>query len=281
MRPDTLGLIGIDSVGASVAWSAVRAGVPRVALYADDRRAAVRAARLGAVTEIAHDAATVAREADLVVIVGPAAHAADVLAAVGPDIRRTGGFATDLASPKRATHAAAARLGLGELFAGSSPAAVPSADDVRAADPALLREEIVYVTPVVPGGRAAAEVADFWKRVVGAHPVTVDAERHDAIVAWTAHLPQAAAFALAAALADAGPDGVTHRVSTLEQTRAAAGDHAALSALLLANRQHVIEALTALGDRVDALRDALDREDQKAVARLLERGGVWRRRFDP
>ncbi len=31
---------------------------------------------------------------------------------------------------------------------------------------------VVYVTPIARGGRAASDVADFWKRVLGARPVT-------------------------------------------------------------------------------------------------------------
>jgi prephenate dehydrogenase len=280
MRPDTLGLIGLDALGASIAWSAVRAGVPRVIAYTDRRRAAVRAAKLGAVTEIAHETGAVTREADLVVITGQPTKAVRVLHAIGSAARERGVFVTDLAVPKRAMHAAAARLELNELFAGSSPTVLPPTTDVGAAHPELLLEQIVYVTPVLQATRAAAEVADFWQRVVGARPVTMDSERHDAVMAWTAHLPQAAAFALAAALADAAPDGVTHRVGTLDQTRAAAGDPTALGEVLLENRDHVLDALAALEGRVDALRDAIERGDPRALARVLERGGAWRRRFD-
>ena len=42
----------------------------------------------------------------------------------------------------------------------------------------------------------------FWEQVLEAHPILIDAAAHDRQLAWTSHLPQAVAYALAKALAD-------------------------------------------------------------------------------
>ncbi len=42
----------------------------------------------------------------------------------------------------------------------------------QAALPDRFTGAVVYVTPIARGDRAASEVADFWKRVLGAQPVT-------------------------------------------------------------------------------------------------------------
>ena len=44
----------------------------------------------------------------------------------------------------------------------------------------------------------------FWEQVLEAQPVLIDAAAHDRQLAWTSHLPQAVASALAKALADRG-----------------------------------------------------------------------------
>lgn len=264
-----------------MAWAARRAGINKVTAFAQDHRDAFRAAKAGAISEIARDPECVVRASSLVVIAGTGSEIAAVLDLVAAAVRKRGVITTDLASPKRVAARAAERLELAEHFAGSAPVVSPGTEDMGGASPDLLRDAIVYVTPLPDGDRAAAEVADFWHRVIGAHPVMIDAERYDAQVAWTAQLPQVVASALAVALGQYGPSGVTHRTSTLDATRLAVGDAERIAAVLLENRDHVRDSLEAFGNAVESVRRALSQGDTAGVAAWIEAGAAWRRRFDP
>src|SRR6266850_7090409 len=192
MRPDTLGVIGLGAIGGSVAWQAARAGIPRVIGYSPIPAEGVAAAKAGAVTEVAAAVQKVVRQADLVVIAAPPAATLDQLRAIAPDIQKRGIWCTDVSSVKGPVVHLAESLGLRERFAGSHPLAGTHRSGFGAARADLLSRAIVYVTPLENGDAAAREIADFWAGVFGADPVTMSAEAHDALLAWTSHLPQAA-----------------------------------------------------------------------------------------
>ena len=86
-------------------------------------------------------------------------------------------------------------------FAGSHPLAGTHVSGFAASDGSLFEGALVYVIPVDGGEHAHDEVVHFWKDVMGAHPVTIEAEQHDQLLAWTSHLPQSVASALAVAVA--------------------------------------------------------------------------------
>jgi len=66
----------------------------------------------------------------------------------------------------------------------------------EASRPDLFRQSVVYVTPCRDGEQAVREVVDFWQTVLEAEPVVLDADRHDAQLAATSHLPQIVASLL-------------------------------------------------------------------------------------
>lgn len=138
----------------------------------------------------------------------------------------------------------------------------------------------MYVTPLEDGARAAAEVGDFWQRVLGAHTVPIPAETHDALLAWTSHLPQAIASALAVALGEHTPRGASVGSGARSTTRLAASGVAMWTDILLLNRTSVLEALEAFGATTDALRRALETENAAELTRWLEAGRAWRAQFD-
>ncbi|MGD8240295.1 MAG: prephenate dehydrogenase/arogenate dehydrogenase family protein, partial [Armatimonadota bacterium] len=173
----------------------------------------------------------------------------------------------------------ARRLGLAKRFAGSHPLVWFERGGFGAAHPERLRAQVVYVTPVDDAGPAGREVADFWERVVGAHPVVVEPHRHDQVVAWTQLLPAAAAAGLARVLAEHRPSGATLGPAALDATAPAdRGVHQLVEALLL-NEDRVQEALAALGDAFEELAELLRAHDADGVARWLGEAAAWRARY--
>lgn len=176
---------------------------------------------------------------------------------------------------------AAETLGLQEVFAGSHPFAGSHRPGFGGAAPDRLSGAVIYVSPLRDGDRAAREVCDFWTRVVSAHPVQVSAEEHDALVAWTSHLPQAVSSALAVTLARHGARGMRLGTGAQSATRLAGGDVTMWTDVLLMNREAVIAGLASFDHVVSELTRALNAGDAEGVSRWLEQGAHWRRAVEP
>jgi len=278
MKPDCLGVVGLNELGGSVAWQAARAGVGRVIGYSRARKNAVAAVRAGAVAEIATSVKRVAQTADFLLIATPVSETVRLLRSLATTISTRSVYCTDLSGVKGPVMKAAHELGLGQWFAGSSVLLELRDEGFAAARPDSFTGQIVYVTPAVGGEQAASEVADFWQRVMGAQPVKVYAERHDRILGWTSHFPQAVASALAKTLVSHGPKGASYGPTALTISGSAASDAVALTDLFLLNRQQLTQALERFGLELRSLESALAKGDRQAVRRWIEVGSNWRKR---
>ncbi|MFQ5703593.1 MAG: prephenate dehydrogenase [Gemmatimonadales bacterium] len=281
MKPDSLGVIGLGAIGGSVAWQAVRAGVKRVVGFSPATRESVEAARAGAVTEIAAGPKEVVQVSDLSVIAAPPMATLTLLTELAAVIRDRQGYVTDVASVKTPVVETATSLGLAEHFAGSHPLAGTHRSGFNAAVSDLFCGKVVYVSPLAGGDTAASEVVDFWRRVMDADPIVVDAAGHDSTLAWTSHLPQTVASALAAALSEDGPRGASLGPGALSTTRLANSSVQMWTDILLLNKSAVIDALAGLDRQLENLREALSAGDGHAVRDWLEIGNKWRRRQEP
>ena len=95
--------------------------------------------------------------------------------------------------------------------------------------------------------RAARGVMRFWEEVLGgaAHPHRCR-RGHDRQLAWTSHLPQAVAYALAKSLADRRLGGVSYGSGARDTTRLAASSPEMWLDILLQNRDPLVEALSSV-----------------------------------
>src|SRR5205085_3597432 len=277
MRPDTLGVIGLGAIGGSVAWQASRSGVTRIIGYSPVPAEAAAAAKAGAITEVATSVRHVIRHADFVVIAAPPAATMEQLQANAADIRDAQVWCTDVSSVKTPVVTLAESLGLAAHFAGSHPLAGTHRSGFAAARSDMFASAIVYVTALDGGDAAAREVADFWSTVLGAAPVSLTAPAHDALLAWTSHLPQVAASALAVALARSAPRGISYGPGARDGTRLAASSVEMWRDILLMNREPVLKALEGLEDSLGTLRSALAAGDVGALVEWLDRAALWRR----
>jgi len=280
MRPDTLGVIGLGAVGGSVAWQATLAGVPRVIGYTPRPTEGVAAVRAGAISDLAPSIRFLVERADLVVLAVPPAATVTLLPRVASHLR-PGALCTDVVPAKGPVVRAARQAGLGPRFAGSHPAVTLTRPTFEGAEPAAFRRALVYVTPAGDDDGPAREVADFWAGVCEADPVILEAADHDAIVAWTRHLPCIMAALLARACARDGPRGVTYGPEARDVSRAALGPVDAARDLLLLNREAVVGALDAVETALGSLQRALRDGDPAALDAWLTEAAAWRRRLEP
>ena len=280
MRPESLGVIGLGALGGSIAWRAAQAGVPRIIGYSPVPAEAVAALKAGAITEIADRPDRAVGPADLVVLAAPPGATLNLLRDLRGQLQARPVLCTDVTSVKRPIMDLAEHLALTERFAGSHPLAGTHESGFDAAKPSRLDGALVYVTPLPNGERVAREIADFWAGVCGASPVLCNAAEHDRVVAWTSHLPQAVASALAGALRRAGPKGVTYGPGARDTTRLAASNPALWHDVLLLNREALLEGLDAMEGELGRLRRALNTGNGDELLAWLEAARIWRRQVD-
>jgi prephenate dehydrogenase len=281
MRPHSLAVIGLGAIGGSLAWQARLAGISTVIGYSPERSDSVAALRSGALHDIADSPARAVEGADLVVLAAPPRAVLELLAVIGPQLA-PGALVTDVASIKAPVVARARLAGLAARFAGSHPLAGTHLAGWAGARPDRFTEAVVYVSSTGPeGDRAAREIMNFWQSVLGAHPILIDANDHDVQLAWTSHLPQAVASALARVVSrDPGLKGVSFGTGMRDTTRLAASPVEMWADIFMMNQGPIREALERMEGTLAELRSLFEHGDRAGLLAYLEEGANFRRRLD-
>jgi len=281
MRPSSLAVIGLGAIGGSLAWRARQWGIPRVVGFARPSTDGVQALKASAITELADTPARAILGAELVVLAVPPQATLDLIGELAPCLE-PGAVLTDVCSVKAPVVARALSHGLGDRFAGGHPLAGTHASGFAAATPSRLRGCAVYVCETgAPGGdRAARAVMHFWEEVVEASPILIDATAHDRQLAWTSHLPQSVASALAKTLADQGLAGLSFGTGARDTTRLAASSPDMWIDILLYNREAVAEALAATEGQLAELRRLIVAGDAGGIRDYLAAAQRFREGLD-
>jgi prephenate dehydrogenase len=281
VRPSSLAVIGLGAIGGSLAWQARLAGIGRVVGYTPSRGEGVAALRASAVSEIADSPARAVRGAELVILAVPPGPTLDLVGRLA-SMLEPGATLTDVCSVKAPVMARAAECGLGDRFVGGHPLAGTHDSGFSAARPDRLRGCIVYLCEGSSdeSARAARGVMRFWEDVLEAQPIRIAAEAHDRQLAWTSHLPQAVAYALAKALADRQLGGVSYGSGARDTTRLAASSADMWLDILLQNRDPLNEALASVETRVGELRRLIQTGDRQGLEHYLETAREFRRGLD-
>ena len=277
MRPSSLAVIGLGAIGGSLAWQSRLAGLARVVGYSPNPAEGVQALKASAITELADSPALAVRGAELVVLAVPPQATLDLLAPVASALD-PGAFLTDVCSIKAPVIQRAVAVGLGDRFAGSHPLAGTHESGFASALPERLRGCVVYIceTGAPEGHRAAGVVAGFWEETLEASPVFIGAEAHDRQLAWTSHLPQAVAFALAKVLADQRLGGVSFGSGARDTLRLAASSPEMWVDILRYNAEPIGEALARTEQGLADLRRLIVEGDSAALQRYLDTARQFR-----
>ena len=214
-----------------------------------------RAARdAGAVDVVASSVEDAVEGAELVLIAAPPVESLELIDRLGRVSRASNCVVTDVASTKRAIVARAANARL--PFVGGHPMAGRETSGFAAADAALFVDRPWVVCAGGPADTLVVPV-ERLVRAVGAVPVRMSPEAHDAATAAVSHLPLVVSAALVeSVLADASvnrQDALRLAASGWrDMTRLARGD-TAMGAGIVTTNGDMIAA------RVRSLRDAIDR----------------------
>jgi prephenate dehydrogenase len=222
--------------------------------------------KASAITEIADSPEQLVRDCELVVLAGPPGATLGLLRSLAPLVP-AGAVLTDVCSVKAPIMSQAQACGLGDRFAGAHPLSGTHETGFAAARADRFRRCVVYIceTGTPAGHRAAAAVAGFWEEVLEAAPVRIEAVAHDRQLAWTSHLPQAVAFALARVLAAQGLGGVSFGSGARDTMRLAGSSPELWAELFCHNAEAVSAALAETQAVIGELRDLILRADEPGL----------------
>ncbi len=196
--PLTIAIVGMGLMGGSLAMALRASTRHRVVACLERGRRPGRRLR-GLVDEVTTDPERIA-SADVVVLATPVGEAVRLIEALGPRAR-PGSVWTDVGSVKTPICRAAARfMAKGAVFVGGHPMAGSEKRGLANARADLFEGAAYALTPVSSrDGAAGLRRVRGIVRSIGARPLVLGPGEHDRIVAFTSHLPQIVATALAAA----------------------------------------------------------------------------------
>ena len=260
-----IAIIGAGLIGASIARAAQEYGAAEsVVLYDVSVDVRQRAAGIG-LGNIAADLGSAVTEADCVFLCVPVG-ALEAVAADAVPLMKAGAILTDVGSVKEqaASALSAAADGRVHIIPGH-PIAGTEQSGPEAGFPTLFQNAWHILTPLAKGDADYAEAISrleaFWTQL-GATVETMDAARHDRVLAITSHLPHLIAFNIVATAFD---------METVEQgevvkysaggfrdfTRIAASDPVMWRDVFLHNKDAVLECLGRFSEDLAALQRAI------------------------
>jgi prephenate dehydrogenase len=270
---ESVAIVGLGLMGGSLARALAARGV-RVFGYDRDLEALTAALGEGVVAAPIGNGFAEVAQANVVVFAVPVQIAPEILARLAPHAERVR-LITDVGSTKRTIVQAAHELGLADRFVGAHPFTGDHRSGWNASRLDLFSGARVFLCPAEATTATALETAlEFWS-TVGAVTEVMTADAHDERIAWTSHLPQITATALALALGEQrlgaqqlGPGG-------RGMTRLAASDAEMWTNIALDNRIAILRAIEALQEKLAEARAAIDATDEAAVRAFFENGARW------
>jgi prephenate dehydrogenase len=259
----TAAIVGTGLIGASFGLALRKAGFQGNLIGVSSERSIAAALERGAIDRGASLEEACA-EADLVFLSQPISGIIDTLGKLDPLVR-WGALVTDAGSTKTAIIAEAERCLTRCAFVGGHPMAGKESRGAAAADADLFQGRPWILTETTD--HPVARVLRKWIKLFGAREVILDAATHDAMVAWSSHLPQLASTALASVMSEAaGEAAQVAGPGLLDMTRLAMSSYDLWRDILATNREAVSAALDAYIAKLQTLRNDYETEFENAAA---------------
>ena len=253
----TIGVVGLGLMGSSFAL-AIKAARPNVTVVGCDRDGATvrKAIDRGIVTAAGTDLGAI-EMADIVVVAVPILSLQDLFASL--KARVAGKVVTDMASTKATVMGWATGAGIdlvgGHPMCGKEASGIDAAEaDLYAGAPWVLTRDEPAITDLV--------------RAVGAHPMFMDAETHDRLVAGVSHAAFLLSVGYVLAVASRPEWSQASKLAATgfrDMSRLAAGDADLYAGIARTNREHIIEALDSINNAMARLRRHLEADDPRLI----------------
>jgi prephenate dehydrogenase len=276
-------IVGLGLMGGSLALAlkkAQGAGV-RVTGFARQPETLARASDLGIIDSASADLRSAAGGAHLIVIATPVLATKDILEGIAPTVEQ-GCVVTDLGSTKALVMQWAEEiLPRGVSFVGGHPMAGKETSGVEEADADLLGGCVYCLTPGKSATSEAVTCLEDLVKGVGAKPLIMDAERHDALAAGVSHLPMllSAAFVEATMGSETWP-----RMAPLaaggyrDVSRLASGSPAMNRDICVSNRDEIVGWIERYIDALERFRSMVQ-EGGDEVGEALSHAKEARQRW--
>jgi prephenate dehydrogenase len=255
---NTVAIVGVGLIGGSFALALRKAGF-RGRILGVSREETLQRARAAGIVDAGVKLEEALGEADLIYL----SHSISNILRVIPllDGARPGALITDAGSTKAAITAAANRPGRAAQFLGGHPMAGKEVRGAEAADPDLFQGRTYFLTPreVTELETPPAKWFTGWLEGMGARIVPIAPAAHDHLVAYSSHLAQMAATALAATVSEEfGAAARTGAGPGLhDMTRLAQSSYELWADIVATNRDAIDGALAAYIGRLEDLRRRL------------------------
>ena len=271
-------------IGGSVALALKKASAKNIDLQivgVGRSSASLQAAlELGVIDIATSDIALALKDADVVLIAAPVAQTPAILQSIKPHLS-TNTVITDAGSTKADVLRCAEEI-LGEQFnqfVGGHPIAGAEKSGVTAAKADLYLNKNVVLTPTPTTNKHAILVATQLWHACGANVSEMPAETHDSIFAAVSHLPHLLAFALVDDIASR-PNAAQlfgFAASGFRDFTRIAGSHPEMwRDISLANKNALLNELTAYQAELSSIKKLLENEDSAGLHALFERASVAR-----
>lgn len=284
----TLAILGVGLIGASFA-KALRETFPHIkqiglARKPDQLNDAVK---LGVIDEVRAIVPESLHDVDILLLAVPVSQTESVLNVLLPGIH-TQLVITDAGSTKQDV-ILAARGVLGDKirqFVPAHPIAGRELSGWQASLADLYQGKHVVLTPLAENdAKYVALVRELWQGC-GANVSELSASEHDAIFALTSHFPHLLAFAFMQQIAQApNTSQLLHYAGSgfRDFTRIAGGDATMWCDILLANREALLNALSALQVELNSWHDFLSNPaaDGEATLKKIQALSELRRSWQP
>lgn len=255
-----LAVIGVGLIGGSFALALKKAKAVSKVLGVGRNAANLKVAlERGIIDSIAPDAATAARDTDLVLVSAPVGQYARIFS----DLASSKTLITDAGSTKRDV-VAAARTALGSniaRFIPGHPIAGAEKSGAAAASAELFRGRRVVLTPLAENSNDAVSTVEAAWGACGARVSRMDADEHDAVLAAVSHLPHLLAFALVHEVAQRGNSAELFSFAAggfRDFTRIASSHPEMWRDICVANRDRLLEEVARFSKKLEQVKALLD-----------------------
>lgn len=250
----TVAIFGVGLIGGSFGLALRAAGFDGEILGVSSPASVDAGIAKGAIDRGAtlRDAAS---QADLIYLAQPIGRILDTVRQLN-GVARSDALVTDAGSTKQMIVDAARKYLNGPAFLGGHPLAGKELRGVANAEPQLFAGRPYCLTPGDPGELEKPVAFAFreWIRRIGAKEIVLGADEHDCMIAWSSHLPQLAATALAATLAD---QETLAGSGLIGATRLALSSYEIWRDILATNPEPIEEALTRYIQQLEYMRENL------------------------
>ena len=263
-------IVGLGLMGSSLALALKEARQDLVIIGSDRDPITLRKALDRGVVKTASADLSVVELADVIVIAVPILAVEQVFANLGGLVK--GKTVTDMASTKASVMRWASAAGID--LVGGHPMCGKEKEGIDAADASIFKSAPWVLTRADP---AVIELVES----VGAHPLVMDAETHDRLVAGVSHAAFLLSVGYVLSLSGRSDWADASKLAASgfrDMSRLAAGDPSLYAGIARTNRDHLVEQLDAITASLGRLRRHLEADDPRLIE-LFEEARAVRERW--